>query len=48
MEDVPLPPAHFSFEWPSTWGHETSMDFMVFGGNRDKIIGLDSAGCTFV
>jgi hypothetical protein len=27
---------------------QKKMDFMSFGGNRDKIVGLDSAGCTFV
>ncbi|KAM0921815.1 hypothetical protein ACQ4PT_006725 [Festuca glaucescens] len=48
MEDVPLPPAHFSFEWPSTPGQQISMDFMAFGRNRDKIVGLDSAGRTFL
>jgi hypothetical protein len=48
MEDVLLPPAEISYEWPTTPGQHRSMDFMAFGRNRDKIVGMDSVGRTFL
>ncbi|CAM0880533.1 unnamed protein product [Alopecurus aequalis] len=42
MEDVPLPPAQITFEWPSAPVH--TMDFSAFSRNRDKIICMDSLG----
>ncbi|KAM0845470.1 hypothetical protein ACQ4PT_056370 [Festuca glaucescens] len=55
MEDVPLPPSTISFECPATPGisHDLPyqhypLNFMAFGRNRDKIVGVDSIARTFL
>lgn len=48
VDDIPLPPAQISFECPLTAGQDSSMDFMAFGRNRDKIVAMDGLGHTFL
>ncbi|XP_037412328.1 uncharacterized protein LOC119275564 [Triticum dicoccoides] len=47
-DEIQLPPATIAFDWPSRQGQPCSMDFMAFGANRDKIVAVDSIGCSYL